>query len=113
MHRKSFTTVSINNIYISVLTGQIHWICITNINCARGSVKVHDSLYTTLTPLTKLQIADLLQIQQGKKIDVLIQTVVAQTNSLLIRQQVYALVMTHAFSSSTQEISSNISGIVF
>ena len=72
-----------NNEFIQILfTGQIHWICIININCAHGSVKVYDNLYTSLTPLTKLQIADLLQIQQSKKIDVLIQPVVAQTNSV-------------------------------
>lgn len=68
--------------FIQILhTGQTHWICVTNIGCARGAVKVYDSLYRTVTPLTKMQIADLLCWKE-EKIDVIIQPVMPQTNAV-------------------------------
>ena len=71
-----------NHEFVPILhTGQTHWICITNIGCSSGTVKVYDSLYRTLTPLTKMQIADLLYWQKDK-IDVIIQPVMQQTNAV-------------------------------
>ncbi len=71
-----------NKKFIQILhTGQTHWVCITNIDCAHGTIKVYDSLYKSLTPLTKKQIADILYCENDK-IDVLVQPVVPQTNAV-------------------------------
>ena len=71
-----------NKKFIQILhTGQTHWICITNIDCPNGTIKVYDSLYKSLTPLTKKQIADILYCENDK-IDVFIQPVVPQTNAV-------------------------------
>ena len=99
----SSKTVSFEFIQI-LYNSQMHWICVTSINCPHGSVKVYDILYTTITPLAKEQIADLLHVKEANKIDILIQLIVDSM------QQVYALVMTQASSSSIEEIFGNTYG---